>query len=248
MAKTLILVEDDSDKHTFEAIIRHIKLQDSLSVTIPPPDTVIDWKSIADEKNPLKPSGLIKGLKALRNDINIGKYDKIAIIKDMDTNSKADRLLLVNNALREAYPNEAQPLEDVNSLIPFTFKQEDSEDTIVHFACYFVHVITDEGACKGEIEDILKAIKMQPSPIADCVDMLLPNCLKANNEDELREKDLVKLWFNNYQRYDTLYKKDRKFPFTTTEFIMKNRTDIFDFDKDLPEFNELKAFLKRMSE
>lgn len=247
MAKTLILVEDDSDKHTFEAIIRHIKLQDSLSVTIPPPDTVIDWKSIADENNPLKPSGLIKGLKALRNDINIGKYDKIGIIKDMDTNSKADRLLLVNNALKEAYPDEAQPLEDVNRLISFAFKQEDSEDTIVHFSCYFVHIMKDDVE-KGEIEDILKAIKTKPSPIADCVDIHLPNCLEDNNEKQLREKDLVKLWFNNYQRYDTLSKKDRKEPFTKIDFIMQNRTDIFDFDKDLPEFNELKAFLKRMSE
>jgi hypothetical protein len=247
MARTLILVEDDSDKYTFEAIIRHIKLQDSLSVTIPPPDTVIDWKSIADENNPLRPSGLIKGLKALRNDINIGKYDKIGIIKDMDTNRKADRLLLVNNAFREAYPDEAQPLEDVNSLTPFTFKQADSEDTIVHFACYFVHV-TENGVPKGEIEDILKAIKTQDSPIADCVDAHLPTCLATNDEDELREKDLVKLWFNHYQRYDTLTKAQRKFPYTTTRFIMEQRTSLFDFDADLAPLHELKAFLQMMSE
>ena len=248
MAKTLIIVEDDSDKHTFEAIIRHIKLQDSLSVTIPPPDTVIDWKSIADEQNPLRPSGLIKSLKALRNDIYIGKYDRIGIIKDMDANSKADRLLLVNNALREAYPDEAQPLEVVNSLIPFTFKQEDSEDIIVYFACFFVHVMNDEGVEKGEIEDILKAIKTQPSPIADCVDAHLPICLSTNDVDELREKDLVKLWFNHYQRYDTLTKAQRKFPYTTTQFIMEQRTSLFDFDADLASLSELKAFLRTMSE
>ena len=243
MARTLIIVEDDSDKYIFEAIIRHIHLQDNLSVT------TTDWKSIADEANADKPTGLIKGLKGLLNDISNEKYDKIGIVKDMDTNTISDRLLLVNNALKEAYPDAAQEIKDVNNLVPFTFIQNGTELPItVHFACYFIHVINEKGIAKGEIEDILRAIKAKDSPIADCVDEHLPNCLNINNEHELREKDLVKLWFNHYQRYDTLEKKYRTFPFTTTRHIMENRSDIFDFDKnDLPEFSELKDFLKKLS-
>ena len=96
------------------------------------------------------------------------------------------------------------------------------------------------------LEDILKAIKDKPSPIADCIDNHLPNCLEMTDV-ELREKDLVKLWFNHYQRYDTLPKKYRKNPYTKTDYIMENRTDIFDFDKDVPELNELKSFLQMMT-
>lgn len=239
MAKTLIIVEDDSDKYTFEAIIRHINLQDNLSV-IHTPD--IEWKSIADENNPSRPNALIKGLKSLLNDISKEKYDKIGIIRDMDTNTKENRLLLVNNALREAYSDVAQELTDVNRLFPFSFLQNSTGNSlIVHFACHFVHLNN-----KGEIEDILKAIKTQPSPLADCVDEHLPACLGIN-EDELREKDLVKLWFNHYQRYDTLSKEQRKSPFTTIKHIMEQRTHLFNFDKDVPELNELKQFLRMMN-
>jgi hypothetical protein len=239
MAKTLIIVEDDSDKYTFEAIIRHIHLQDNFNV-IDTPD--IDFQSISDENNPLKPNALIKGLKALLNDISNEKYDKIGIIRDMDTHNKENRLMLVNNALKEAYPDSAEELSDVNKLIPFEFEQNSTREILtVHFACHFVPMNNI-----GEIEDILKAIKNKPSPIADCIDAQLPDCLKISG-DELREKDLVKLWFNLYQRYDNLPKKQRKSPFTTTKYIMENRTDLFDFNKDLVELNALKEFLHMMN-
>jgi hypothetical protein len=246
MARIRIIVEDESDKYTFEAIIRHIKLQNNLSVTATPN---IEWKSISKEGYPA--NALIRGLRDLISDISNEKYDKIAIIRDMDMDSKEEMLAIVNHALAEAFSSEAEirVIEDVNTLVPFTFKQSGTENPIVvYFSCYFVHVFNEKGVAKGEIEDILKAIKTKPSPIADCIDEHLPHCLKVNNEKQLREKDLVKLWFNHYQRYDTLVKKDRKNPFTGIEFIMQNRTDIFDFDKDLREFNELKNFLRQISE
>jgi hypothetical protein len=239
MARTLIIVEDDSDKYTFEAIIRHIHLQNTFSVMLTPD---IDWKAIHDENNPEKPTALINALKSLLNDISKEKYDKIGIVRDMDNNTKENRLELVNRALQEAYPTVAQPLTDINSLVQFNFTQNSTGNILgVHFACHFVHLDN-----KGEIEDILKAIKTQPSPIADCVDTHLPSCLEISDE-ELREKDLVKLWFNNYQRYDTLPKKLRKNPFTTTKYIMEERTHLFDFDKDIVELTELKAFLYMMN-
>jgi hypothetical protein len=240
MAKTLIIVEDNSDKYTYEALIRHINLQDNLTVTSTPE---IEWKSISDESNVDKPTALIKGLKALLNDISNEKYEKIGIIRDMDNSNKTERLLLINTAISEAFPTNAKPINDVNELFTLDFIQNSTEKVVqVGFSCHFVHLNN-----RGEIEDILKAIKSKPSPIADCVDEHLPICSQLN-EIELREKDMVKLWFNHYQRYDTLSKKDRKSPFTTTEYIMKNRTDIFDFDKNLVELNELKSFLTMMSQ
>ncbi len=247
MTNTHIIVEADGDKCTFEAIIRHIKLQDKLSVEATPD---IDWTTISKEGYPS--SSLIKGLKDLLSDIRSEKYDKIAIVRDMDLDSKADMLALVNHALAAAFSNDAtiQVIEDVNTLVPFTFTQYHTETPVtVQFACYFVHKINEKGSAQGEMEDILKAIKAKPSPIADCVDKHLPECLDISKENRLTEKQLVKLWINNYQRYDTLTQKLRKDgKQTTTKYIMENRADIYDFDKDLPEFNELKAFLKMMSE
>ncbi len=251
MARSHIIVEAEGDKFTFEAIIRHIKLQDKLSVNaIPSILTDIEWSLISKEKD--YPRSLIKGLKDLISDITSNKYDKIAIIRDLDLDSKQDMLTVVNKALSEAYAHyNIKEIDDVNKLVPFTFSQYDTEEPVtVQFACYFVHQVNDKGMAKGEMEDILKAIKAKPSPIADCVDKHLPECLNINNEDELREKDLVKLWINNYQRYDTLSRKILKnhSQQATTKYIMENRPEIYDFDKDLPEFNELKAFLKMMSE
>ena len=129
----------------------------------------------------------------------------------------------------------------MDTLTKLTFTQNSTQNSLViEFSCHFVGL---EG--KGEIEDILKAIKTQDSPIADCVDRHLPICLKLTDE-ELRDKELVKLWFNNYQRYDTLPKNQRKSPFTTTRHIMEHRLDLFDFDKVLPELDNLKNFLKMM--
>jgi hypothetical protein len=248
MAKTHIIVEADGDRYTFEAIIRHIKLQDKLSVNATPD---IDWTPISKEKG-YPATALIEGLKDLIPNIVNERYDKIAIIRDMDLDSKTDMLSLVNHALKEAFSSEAviQVIEDINTLVPFTFTQYDTETPVtVQFACYFVYKINENGVAQGEMEDILKAIKAKPSPIADCVDTHLPECLDISKENRLTEKQLVKLWINNYQRYDTLTQKLRKDgKQTTTKYIMENRADIYDFDKDLPEFDELKAFLKTMSE
>lgn len=243
MAKTIIIVEDNNDKYTFEAIIRHMQLSDDLSVQDTPD---IDWEFVSAEKNADEPTALIAGLRSLKNDIFNEKYDKIAIIQDIDNNSKENRLRLVNNAFKVAYPSEYQEITDTNILVPFNFIQDsDDVEITVQVACHFVGLTTDE-IKKGEIEDILKAIKTQPSPLADCIDEHLPKCMQVS-EEELRDKDLVKLWINHYQRYDTLPKKKRNFRATTWENVMTKRAFLFDFNRDeITDLRELKFFLKMM--
>ena len=100
---------------------------------------------------------------------------------------------------------------------------------------------------QGEIEDILKAVKAQPSPLADCIDEHLPECMKVS-EEELSDKDLVKLWINNYQRYDTLQKKKRNYKATQWENVMAKRAIIFDSNRDeVTDLKELKDFLLMMT-
>ncbi len=239
MTKTIIIVEDENDKHTFEAIIRHFNLSEQINVSITPP--LIEWKSVADERNTEKPTALIKALAGLRNDFYLEKYDKVGIIRDMDDRTKEERILSINNALKEAYPDEVKSeIEDVNLLLPITFIQNSTENELtIHFACHFVNL---NG--QGEIEDILKAIKKLPSEIADCIDTHLPNCL-SNNDEKLRDKELVKLWINHYLRYDTLPKANRNSIHTKWENVMKYRAEnLFDFEQEIPELLELVSFLR----
>jgi hypothetical protein len=245
MVKSLIIVEDNNDQYTFEAIIRHIGLTEDLSVNPKPKN--IDWQAIPKESDPNKPTALISELKALKNDFSNEKYDKVGIIRDMDNSSEADMLLLINNALREAYPDEYQELKSCNTSVPFEFKQNSTGNILtIYFACHFVG-IDSKGVRKGEIEDILKAIKSKSSPLADCVDKHLPECLDLQGANSLRDKDLVKLWINHYQRYDTLVKKNRTDEFTSWKNVMEKRSEIFDFTSELSEFQELKDFLNNMA-
>lgn len=128
MANSLIIVEDNNDQYTFEAIIRHFGLTDELSVN-PKPKTdeeptpkLINFQSIPKENNLSKPTALVRELKALKNDFSKEKYDKVGIIRDMDNSIEADMLLLINNALKEAYPFEYQELTSCNTSVPFEFK------------------------------------------------------------------------------------------------------------------------------
>jgi hypothetical protein len=245
MANSLIIVEDNNDQYTFEAIIRHFGLTDDLLVN--PKPKIIDFQSIPKENNPNKPTALILELRALKNDFSNEKYDKVGIIRDMDNSSEAEMLLLINNALQEAYPVEYKEIKFCNIPVPFEFKQNSTGNKLtIHFACHFVGV-NSSGVRIGEIEDILKAIKSKPSPLADCVDKHLPECFELLGEKGLRDKDLVKLWINHYQRYDTLAKKNRTYESTSWKNVMEIRSEIFDFKSDLPEFQELTGFLKNMA-
>lgn len=206
MAKNIIIVEDQNDQYAFEAIIRHINLQDNLEVIdTPDVEDTISWLHFPKEDNSQKQTALVISLENLLTGFMNEKYDKVAIVRDMDNSNIQDMFASTNTALKEAYPTAYKAVTTMNTLVPFEFIQNTTGNKItIYFACHFVG-INKNGERKGEIEDILKAIKKQPSPIADCVDKHLPECLKMN-EITLREKDLVKLWFNNYQRYDQLAK------------------------------------------
>ncbi|MGX7687220.1 DUF3226 domain-containing protein [Flectobacillus roseus] len=239
--KTLVIVEDQNDAYIFEAIIRHLAKEDSMKVIDTP-----EWEYIASEPNPEKPTALIKGLQNLTNDFSKGKYNKVIIIRDMDSFGKSNRLSMINNALQDAYSEIADipELTDTSQYvtIDFPINGQENEFSRVEFACLLIH--KDGG---GEIEDILRAIKIQKSHVADCIDKLLPNCLEQKGES-LKDKELNKLWINHYQRYDTLKKKDRTAKNTSPESVMRHRaSDLYDFDNQtLPALIELKTLFENL--
>lgn len=248
MGKTFIIVEHDSDKFTFEAILSYMQMQTAIDVRSAEV-TDIEWLIRSAENNIDVPNGLKETFISLFGDIQNGNCERIGIIWDLDSLTNEQRISQMNNAITLAIEEYARKKAEITIALqtPITAINQFFDLIVdgieVKIACYFVNY---EG--KGEIEDVLKAIKSQPSPLADCVDSKLPECLALNDEKELRNKDLVKLWINNYIRYDTLLKKDRKDAFTKWENVMLKRNSIFDFSKDeVIELKLLKDFLKMLN-
>ena len=241
MAKAKIIVEDNNDKHTYQAIINHINLQESLSVN----QVEVDWEVSSAETNPEKPTALIRTLKSLLNDIRSGSIERIGIVWDIDADAE-QKLKTVSSAINEAFGTDVivKLFSKPNELGSIVFDSGTPEEIEVKVACFFVG-LND----KGEIEDLLKMIKSKPSPLADCIDKNLPHCLKENGITDVNDKELVKLWINNYQRYDNLTKKDRTAKNTKWESVMLKRGEqLFDFSKaEGKELVELKAFLNMMT-
>ena len=242
MAKTIVIVEDKSDKYIFEAILRHIQKQDNIEV-VPDSFQEIEFIPKSDESNPLVPTALIMALDSLKTEFAKENVTRVGIVRDMDLNTVESRLLLVNNAMKGAYEIISGEINKVNELITINLIAKDTRrEYTIDFACHFVNL---NGT--GEIEDILKAIKVKDSPVADCIDEHLTTCLMGSTQ-ELKKKELVKLWLNNYIRFDTLQSNERKEKNTSMENVMKTRTALFDFSSKLKELEELKGFLKMMSE
>lgn len=246
-----LIVESENDKATFQAIINSLfsgRIQELEVIQAEPkPEPYagsVEWKFQSAEKYDI-PVGLAKSLLSLFTEINKEKYDKVAVIWDADDLGIPKRVEQIGNALENAKVD----YQASNPNIPVVFARLSSPNLPItlkvgHGECEFLcHIVNLKG--NGEIEDILKELKDQPSPIADCVDDKMRECLRMNDEEQLREKDMVKLWINHYQRYDTLMKKERNWKNTTWQAMM-NR-GIFNLKADSPvEYKELKDFLSSL--
>ena len=93
----------------------------------------------------------------------------------------------------------------------------------------------------GELETLLKEIKSNISPIADCLETW-QECLA---DKKLNKKDFNKLWIQIYQRYDCCTKQEQKQAGRkcNNEVSLKDKS-IYDFDKDIIELTKLKEFLE----
>ncbi|MGK7943679.1 MAG: DUF3226 domain-containing protein [Microcystaceae cyanobacterium] len=166
---------------------------------------------------------------------------KIGIILDKDSESKADRLKLINDCIQAVFP-EAETITDTHQLKTLTTIDEE----IISIACYFVNV-----GGQGELETLLRRIKNHESSIADCLERCLVQCLE-DYPREINQKNLDKTWIVNYLRYDTCRNndkgdRDKKCSFNAEGFkyIMEHKSDIWNFED--PALDELKRFLALFS-
>ena len=189
MSKRYIIVEDDNDKYTFEAIIRNMKIGENIEVESAENEDNIEWIPKSAENNIEKPTGLKESFESLLREIIKGRCEKIGIIWDLDNLSKKERISQFNTAIELAVA--AYRAENSDIVISFPkkivetnkFYDLDVDGIVVKIACHFIHF---QG--KGELEDLLKAIKAKPSPIADCVDEHLPKCLEQHQKNALKDK------------------------------------------------------------
>ena len=161
-------------------------------------------------------SKLENKLKSLKSQVLKNGIDKIGIIFDADS---------VGIKLRT---------QEIQQKIDLVF----GKTLDLEFSIYILNV---DG--KGELETLLKAIKSEASPMADCLDAW-QQCLSSSNK-ALKQKDFDKFWISIYHRFDCCNKKDQKQAGCKCSNEASLKKPIYDFDKE--ELNALKQFLIALS-
>ncbi|MFM2026329.1 MAG: hypothetical protein DWQ51_15410 [Microcystis wesenbergii TW10] len=108
--------------------------------------------------------------------------------------------------------------------------------TNTQIGCHFLHVNE-----QGELETVLREIKTQDSPHADCVEAWR-FCLAQKNID-INRKKIDKLWIQNYIREDTPSQNEKRDPkkYCNLSHALTKK-DIWNFEHEV--LNELKEFLQ----
>lgn len=223
-SKNVLVVESHNDKYFIERLIAEMqKNQVNVNLEVSNPIFAIDeYKCLAEGLSKVE---LVKSLKELLTKTDKHLPDKIGIMVDADDEGIAKKLILINDALKDA--GFCVTLPSVSAWV------HDDEQRI-NVSCYVLHV---DG--HGELETLLRLIQSEKTFFADCLESWRA-CLDAN-KTPIKQKDFDKFWVSVYQRFDCCSKKEmgaaeRK---CTDEPSMKK--NIWNFDHEA--LAELKAYL-----
>ena len=215
-----LIVESQNDKFFLNALIAHLNLS-TIEVSNATICKIDDYECM-EGLNIGKISSALGDLK--------DKFDKrpeyfnVGIVIDWDGKPIAERLGLINAAIKTVFNTTAE-LTAINQFI--------TVEEGFKIACYFNGI---DG--QGELETVLKAIKSHSSEYADCLDTWR-KCLGENNL--ISQKDFDKFWVAQYIRYDTCVKKDRKQVVKNCTFEPAMKKAIWDFDH--AHLSNLRTFL-----
>ncbi len=230
-----IIVESKNDKIFIQSLVSYLNIHDIEILEINLSDN--DYMTLGGlSLSSLK--GELGDIKAASENNNISK---VGIILDAD-NSQQEKFDLINNAIKSIFPQLQQvKLERINSFINISFVASDQKLFSLQLACYFVNI---NGT--GELETLLKSIKSQPSPYADCLDAWR-SCVEKLSSESISQKDFDKFWVSNYLRFDTCIGDEndqagKKCSMSGFDYVMANKLHIWDFEH--PALDELKVFLK----
>ncbi|MCT4648437.1 MAG: hypothetical protein N4A74_25850 [Carboxylicivirga sp.] len=229
-----IIVESKNDQVFFQTLIYKYNIEDT-AVDEPINEFVLlgGIDSTADS-----PTKLITKLKDLKTEILKTGIEKIGIIIDIDDKTEGERMLMINNAIREAF-NEVPNIPLISNInTPININYEGETLSIL---CYFTNVNQN-----GELEILLRSIATKEAPHADCLQSWR-DCLKAKGK-EITDKEFDKFWIANYLRFDTCTNREKRRAEKKCsmggegfEYIMTNKAEIFDLDSQ--HLDDIKTFL-----
>ncbi len=245
----ILIVESENDQYFIEALVKELLSEE---IDIYKIDEYIH-SSVSEDM-------LTKQITSALTDVARG-VSKIGILLDMDDFSKEERINLVNKCLIKSCSYYGYLLQsELVDICSFITCQTDN-NLSVQISCYFTNV---DG--QGELETILKEIKLEDSTFADCLYTGWLNCLiskgktfsqKRGESCDISGKELLKLWVDFYKRFDTLKRQKRDDNNTDWKGIMTGVTkkniqlanargsNIFDLNSS--KLDGIKSFLKMFS-
>lgn len=185
VSKNLLIVEGDSDKLFVERLKTIVEANAEVS-SICRIDECLSLGGLNNLRYKLEEK-INNGDKKKSNEQTFEDvYKKIGVILDADEVGILKRVNDINNAVKFI-------TDDVEIASPDTWYRSEKLD--VDISC---HILNVNGY--GELETLLRAIKSQDSPFADCLEAWRA-CLK-NQKKEVNQKVFDKFWIEIYGRYD----------------------------------------------
>lgn len=214
---SLIFVEGKNDKSFLEIICKNSGVNNDLI-------KIFDMKGI---------EGLRTALNSNITDLKSREITKIGFVFDTDGSTVDDKLTLLNGILKEFDLFSGCKM---NNSLKTSFKI--NEKRLVEISMFLMK----DSNGKGELIDLLKEIKLQPSDISDCA----IKCLKK--KDDSIDKELMDDWLHLYLKWDCSSKKDRKngSKIGLDKEETKVRIEKM-FDLQSEKLNPLKTYLKQFS-
>lgn len=251
--RSIVIVESKNDKAFVEVLAKHISLSDTAveNISLEDNDLCVTYQPLeftdSDGKKQSGLGALPQKLKEIKRDLirnnDYSQLETIGILLDIDHEDKgggrSNRLKQVNQAIKGAFGSDIK-IDRENQFFSLTAFLEDGSEVDLKFACYFTNI---EG--KGELETVLKQIKAQDSPYADCLEKW-KECVEKTKEQKVSQKEFDKFWLSNYIRFDTCSKdemkrSEEKCSMKGFEYIMKNKPNIFDLNHSA--LDDMKKFL-----
>lgn len=216
--KYRIIVEGITDQIFFEKIIN-----DEISKLNKVDYQIIVLKGIDGQaNNNIDATKLSASIKTAIQD----KVNKIGIILDLDNVSIQNRLNYINAGINQSL----ELSNNVNTILSAS-QFYSLPNTNSQLICFFI-----SSNNINNLEGLLKSIKKQPSPIADCLNAW-QECVKINNK-VVKDKDFFKDWIGFYICYDC----NKGYKAITN--IKSHELDNF-FDFNHKNLDSLKGFLSK---
>lgn len=237
----ILIVEGLSDKYFLDYLLKNVINRDNVTVEAVNKVEIIEIGGLGN-----LPEKIGSKISVLSRQSN----NRMGIVVDLDNEKTGGgyekRLQTINDAVQKSFSiyfqNQGKSVDienfsAENNIINILINDKAS----VEITYYFIHL---DG--KGELEDILREIKIHNSFHADCVDEGWRCCLKQKGLEKT-DKEINKTWLDYYIRHDILSADERRDAKRTCNlgYVLNDESrkgKIFNFEHEY--LKNLKDFLK----